>query len=311
MKKILLILTVAFINICMMAQNADLRLNLEKNKIYRLKAVSNQNVSQTINGVEQNTTTSSNSIFSIKMMEATADLIIAEIRFDSITNITNTMGKTVKINSSAEGNMSSEEASDVMSCVMNRLTKNALYIKMDKTGKVVDIVNLAMLRDIILKDTSAIIAKLAPILKPQIKNTVSLDALKTMINTFTYNLPAKQIKVGEQWDINLPVNSGGLSLEIKTNYKLGSIKDNIASVTSESAVKAADNAAPLEYSGAKITYDGIKGIGKSDMTINILTGLTIETTAKMTMSGDLNLNAPGMSMQIPMKITSESSIKSL
>ncbi len=311
MKKIALLLSVAFISISMMAQNADLKLNLEKNKTYRFKAVSDQNVSQTVNGVDQTTTTSSNSTFSIKMMDATADFIVAEVKFDTIITTTNTMGKTVKISSANEGNIASEEAGDVMSSVMNRLSKNALYVKLYKSGKVIDIVNLAMLRDIILKDTNAISAKLAPMLKPQIKSMVTLDAFKTMIHTFTYNLPAKQVSVGEQWNITVPINSGGLSLEVITNYKLGSIKDNAAAIVAESEVKAAENAAPLEYPGAKITYDGIKGMGKSDMKINILTGLTIESTAKMTMNGDLNVNASGMSMQIPMKITSESSIKSL
>ncbi|NJK98425.1 MAG: hypothetical protein HC905_29035, partial [Bacteroidales bacterium] len=60
------------------------------------------------------------------------------------------------------------------------------------TGEVTEIVNLALLRDIILKDTGAISPKLAPMLKPQIKNTVTLEALKTMINAFTFNLPANR-----------------------------------------------------------------------------------------------------------------------
>ena len=311
MKKILLAFVTTILGVSMMAQNADLKLNLEKNKTYRFKAVSNQNISQTINGMEQTTTTNSNTAFSLKMMDAGAGFIVAEVKFDTIINNTNAMGKVVKVNSALEGNMASEEAGDVMSCIMNRLSKNALYVKMNETGKVIEILNSAMLRDIMLKDTGAISPKLAPVLKTQIKNSITDDALKTMIDMYTYNLPGKQVKKGEQWSVAVPVNAGGMSLDIASNYKLESVKDNAAVITSEQTIKASENAAPLEYPGAKITYDGITGMGKSNMTVNTLTGLVMENTSKSNITGDLNVNASGMSMQIPMKISSESSIKTI
>ncbi|NJO70208.1 MAG: hypothetical protein HC830_13825, partial [Bacteroidetes bacterium] len=310
MKKLLLFFVATTLGISIMAQDADLKLKLEKNKVYRFKSVSTQNISQTINGMEQTTTSGNDAVMSLKMIDATAGLIVAEVRFDTIITNTNTMGKQVKITSASEGNIASEDAGEVMSAIMNRLSKNAIYVKLNATGEVTEIVNLALLRDIILKDTGAISPKLAPMLKPQIKNTVTLEALKTMINAFTFNLPAKQVKKGEQWNINVPVSSGGMSLEIATNYILESIKDNVAVVKAESGIKAAANAAPLEYPGAKITYDGIQGIGKSNMSFNTSTGLIIENVTKTNITGDLNVNASGMSMQIPMKITGETFVKS-
>ena len=90
------------------------------------------------------------------MIDATPDFIVAEVRFDTIIYNTNSMGKTTIISSVNEGNIKSAETADVMSCVMNRLSKNALYIKMDFAGKVLEIVNSKMLSDVIMKDTSAI-----------------------------------------------------------------------------------------------------------------------------------------------------------
>jgi hypothetical protein len=311
MKKILLLISATILSISVMAQTSELKLKLEKNKVYRFKSVSSQNVSQTMNGVEQTTTTNSNSVMSLKMMDMASDLIVAEVKFDTIVTSTNTMGKLSVINSANVGNMASEEAGEVMSVVMNRLSKNALYVKMKPTGEVTEIVNLRMLQDIVLKDTGMISAKLAPMLKPQIKNTVEANALMTMINMYTFNLPAKEVKKGEQWNTTVPVNSGGLSLEISTNYKLEDLKGNQAFVKSESSIKAAANAAPLEYPGAKITYESIKGIGKSDMTFDTTTGILTDNITKTSVAGDLNVNAGGMSMQIPMKINGETSVKLL
>ena len=90
------------------------------------------------------------------MIDATADFMITEVHFDTLITNTNTMGKTVSISSVNEGDIKSTEMADVMSCIMNRLSKNALYVKIDFAGKPVEIVNSKMLSDIILKDTSSI-----------------------------------------------------------------------------------------------------------------------------------------------------------
>jgi hypothetical protein len=284
---------------------------MEKNKLYRFRSTSNQNLSQTVNGVLQTTNTSSNTVFSIKMVDATNDFIIVEARFDTVVINTNAMGKMVSMNSASPGNMASSEAADVMSCIMNRLSKNALYVKMDATGKVIDIVNFTMLSDIVLKDTASITGQSAPVLKTQVKSTINVKALKSMIEAFTFNLPDKEVKNGEQWEINSPFYSGGMSLDIVTSYKLNDINDNNAHITSESSIKASVDAEPLEYSGARITYDGLTGMGKSNLIIDSLTGLVIENNSKTHMAGDLNVSVQGMNLQIPMEIDGESKVVAL
>ena len=68
---------------------------------------------------------------------------------------------------------------------------------------------------------------------------------------------------------------------------------------------------PIELGGATVTYDDIKGLGKSNMVIDIRTGLKVEETGKMHMTGNLGISAPGFSMQMPMDINSESKVISL
>jgi hypothetical protein len=297
-----------------MAQNGViLKLNLEKNKVYRFSSASEQTVSQTINGNQQTTETKSNNTVSIKMVDATADFMIAEVRFDSIVYNNNAMGKTTIVSSISEANIKSSEASDVLSSIMNRLSKNALYIKLDFTGKVLEIVNSKMLSDVIMKDTSSITltGPMASGVKTQIKNMVSDNALKTMVEVFTYNLPGKQVNKGENWNITLNTNSGGMSLDIITNYHLEGINGNAANITSESNIKAAQNAAPMEAGGAKITYDDLNGLSKSSIIIDVRTGLVVENKAKTHITGNLGITGPGYSMQMPMDISGESKVIAL
>lgn len=314
MKKILLSFVALLFCMSVLAQNSvSLKMNLEKNKVYRFSSATEQTILQTVNGNQQTIESISNNTVSIKMVDATPAFIIAEVRFDTLSSKTNTMGKTMNMSSASDGNIQSKETSDIMSFIMNRLSKNPLYTKMDFTGKVIDIVNSKMLSDMIMKDTSSITltGPMASAVKTQINNMVSDNTLKTMVEMFTYYLPGKQVSTGENWTIVLTTNSGGMSLDITTSYHLDGITGNNANITAESSIKATANAAPMESGGAKITYDDLKGLSKSNMVIDIRTGLVVEDKSKTHIAANLGFSMPGISMQIPMDINGTSKVIAL
>jgi hypothetical protein len=312
MKKILLSCISVLLGMSVMAQgSANLKMNLEKNKVYRIKSMSESTLSQTVNGMQQTTNISTSSTISIKMVDAAKDFLVAEVRFDTLVTNTNAMGKKVSINSANEGNIKSTEMADVMSCIINRLSKTALYVKMDYTGKVIEIVNSKMLSDVILKDTASIVGETAPMTKIQIKNSISEKALKSNIESFTHNLPGKQVTTGDKWETIMNTNSGGMSLDIITGYNLDGIKGNVATMTAESNIKASENAEPLNYGPAKITYGDLKGSGKSSMVMDTRTGLIIANTTKTHLAGNLSVAVQGMNMEIPMEMDGESKFVAL
>jgi hypothetical protein len=314
MKKILLSSVALLFCISLMAQNsANLKMNLEKNKVYRFSSASEQTIIQTVNGNQQTIESKTNNTVSLKMVDVTADFMVTEVHFDTLITSTNSMGKMVNISSVNEGNIKSTETADVMSYIMNRLSKNALYIKMDFAGKVLEIVNSKMLSDVIMKDTSSITltGPLGSGVKSQIKNLISDNTLKTMIEMYTNYLPGKQVSTGDNWNVTLNTNSGGMALQIITGYHLDGVNGNSANITAESNIKVAENAAPMVAGGATITYDDIKGLSKSTMVIDTRTGLLVEDKAKTHIAGNLGISAPGVSMQIPMDINGTSKVIAL
>ena len=226
MKRILLLTAVILTGVTVMAQNsATLKLNPEKNKVYRLKSVSEQTVSQTVMGNIQNVETKIEYSMSLKMIDMTPELLVTEVRFDTLITKTNTMGKIVDINSTLEGDLKSSETADIMSYFMNRLSKAALFVKMDYAGRPIEIINSKMVSDMVLKDTGLITltGPVAAALKTQIAGSVSEENLKTMIGTFTWCLPVRQISVGEKWEVTQDMNAGGMNLNIITTYRLDGV----------------------------------------------------------------------------------------
>jgi hypothetical protein len=312
MKKIFFVALIALTGVSLFAQNTvDLKLNLEKNKVYRFRATSEQDISQTMNGVQQNTTASSMYVASFKMVESTPDFLVADVRFDTIKTITNAMGKVTTIQSSNEGNISSSDMSDVLSCIMNRLSRNSLYVKMDYAGKVTELINAKMLSGILLKDTASITGAMASVTKAQITGMVSDKALKTMAEMFTANLPGRQVQTGDTWTLTLNSNSGGMLLDIITSYKLDNNIGSNAGITAESNIQPSANATPMNYGGAMINYDGLKGLGKTEMVLDSKTGLVIESSSKTHIAGNLHISVQNNNIELPMEINGESKVIAL
>ena len=314
MKKILLsTIAVLFMHPVMAQQTANLKLNPEKNKLYRFKSVSEQTINQTVSGNNQTVVTKADYALSLKMLDVTPEFMVTEVHFDTLITNTNTMGKATLISSAVEGDIKSSETGDIMSCIMNRLSSNALYVKINFTGKPVEIVNAKMLSDMVLRDTASITLAepLAKAIKTQIAGVVSDNNLKTMIGGFTWHLPEKEVSVNDEWVINEQVNSGGMLLAITTTYHLDKITGNNANITVESGIKAVENAAPIQSGGATVTYDNLTGMSKSNLVVDTRTGLVIEDKAKTHISGNLGISGPGFSMEIPMDINGESKVTAL
>ncbi len=313
-RKIILITITALLSMAGTAQNnAVLKLNLEKNKVYRLSSSSEQTISQTVQGMAQNVESKLRYVVSLKMMDATPEFLVTEVRFDTIDTRTNAMGKATVISSANEGDLTSKETSELLSYFMNRLSKNALFVKIDYSGHVLDIVNAKMLSDMVLRDTASITltGMMGDAVKKEIVNMVSANSLKNMLETFTWNLPGQEVSTGGTWQIMQKMNSGGMNLDINTGFKLDNVKDHMAGITSVADIKAAANATPLNSGGATVTYDDLQGMSKTTLTIDTRSGLPVESSGKISISGNLGVSAPGMNMQIPMTINSETRVKAL
>jgi hypothetical protein len=311
MKNLMFTGIAVLLTMSMQAQNGvTLKMNLEKYKVYQLRSVSDQTVTQTINGGQQTTESNVSYTMSLKMVDATPDFMITEVRFDTLITNTNAMGKVSVMSSAKEGDIKSSEMADVVSSIMNRLSKSAIYAKIDYAGKPVEIVNSGMLSEMILRDTASITlaGPTGDAVKKQITAMIGAEELKTMIGMFTQNLPGREVSPGDTWNNSQTTNSGGMTLDISTTFRFTGTEGDFAVITSESAIKAADNAAPIQSGGATVTYGDLKGLSRATMKVSLRTGLLTESTGKTRLSGNLDISAPGFSMQMPMDIIGETKI---
>jgi len=105
MKKLISAAVAIFVSVSLMAQtSADLKLNLAKNKTYRVASTMKQNTSVTYGGASQQVETTSKTTLSVTPFTVTADFIEADVRFDTI--ITNSSMPKLDISSLKKGSLS-------------------------------------------------------------------------------------------------------------------------------------------------------------------------------------------------------------
>lgn len=304
MKKILFSAFALVLCGSMMAQNsAVLKLNLEKNKVYKHKSVSDLNITQTVNGMQQAQQVKTLSYLSIKMVDSKPEFMIAEVRFDSIITQMNAMGQTAITNSNKPGDINSSNATDVSGALLNRFCNNPLFVKMDYSGKVLEVVNLKVFSDVVTKGLDS--AKIDPASKNQLGSMVKLEAIKPSIEGAYAVLPGKSVNVGDTWEVSNAINSNGMNLTTTGKFKLVSVSNNVATIAAESNI-AAVGGKPMETNGMKINYDDLKGLGKSTILVDMKTGLVKDVTGKSNIAGNLSLDMAGTNMQIPLEILIES-----
>jgi hypothetical protein len=137
---------------------------------------------------------------------------------------------------------------------------------------------------------------------------VEEKSLKSMIESVTAYLPGTKVKVGDKWEISLPVSGGGMDMSSESIYKLESLNKNSANISGDVVIESAPTL--MVMNGAQITPD-LRGLGKIELTIDTETGWIISGVGKQTMKGELNVNAQGSTMTIPMEIITDSEIIAL
>lgn len=308
MKTLLLALIVVF-GLSANAQQAplNLKLNLEKNKTYRLKSSSTINQKQVMQGMEQVTDMTNDTWFSLKPLSFKEDFFLAEVKFDTL-KLSNSMPK-MEVSSANEGDYSSAKPEEILQCAYNRLSKSTFLVKFAHTGHVIDIMNYDINAKNILEGIESIQGQMAMMIKPRIEMMAEKDAIKTMIESLTVYLPNKEVNKGDNWDVQFTIKNGPIAIYSKMNFLLEDFQDNAASIKGKITLEPAP-CKPADMNGAKISGE-MRGLGESDMQVDQNTGWVIKSNSNMQLKGNLNISMQGQEMQMPMEMKMQTEINSL
>jgi len=278
-----------------MAQSpANLKLNLEKGKVYTIKSTSKQVIQQTYNGQQFSIDVNANNVITCKVLQQVNDVMDMEFRFDTIAS---------KISSpmfNKETNSAKPAGSDPQEILMNKLSTYKLIAKISTAGKFISFVNYGQFKDSVLFVMDSIPAtkrddarKLADVL---LKET----ALQSMVEPLFAYLPEKAVKTDDSWETSFFIVASNISMLSLNSYTLKGVENNQANVTGTSEIESM----PSNDPNAQMTQE-LKGKSTFDGSIDLKTGLIRKSTSKTQFEGSTTVKNNGEEMKMPMKIDGE------
>lgn len=266
---------------------------------YQLTQSSKQNIKQNIPGMgEMVIDVVLDGVMNLKVAELTPTGAKLETTYTSIKmNTKSPMGDVV---------MDSEGPADNMQNKMIKaLTGRAIFVFLDKQGKVEKVENTenlySGLSELGLDEAGVAAAKQA------MQQALGESSLKASIEMVLNSYPETAVKVGDTWKSSI---GSAMSFPVKTDnvWTLSKVEGNVANIDGEGTVITTDKEKITPVNGMKAKAD-LNGRQAMKSVVDVKTGWPTEVKTLSEIKGTLTLLAGGMipeDMAIPMEINSES-----
>lgn len=295
MKTIISSVFVALLAISLQAQTPiTLKLNLEKDKMYKVKSTGKQTMQITASGQLFNINVTTNNVISYKVQKQDNDIMDIEFKFDTIATKTDSPMGNVETNSAKPaGNDPTEK-------IMNKLSMYTIIAKISTSGKFIEFVNYPKFKDNILFVLDSIPSTKRDQAKMIADALIQESAIRTRIEPLFAYLPEKSVKTGDVWETTFSLTANSGTLMSLNTFTLNSKENNLAKISGKSEIESLPSNDPL----AQMTQD-LKGTLTSDGTIDLTTGLISNNTSKGHIEGAMTMKSNNTEMKVKMDSQSE------
>jgi hypothetical protein len=281
--------------IALFAQNpVNLTLNLEKGKTYSIKAVSNQKIQQTANGQQFAMDVKSVRVVRYKVLGQVNNILDLELSLDTIATKISSPVYNMESNSAKPGSEPKDK-------IMNRISTTKLVVKITTSGKFIDIVNYAQFRDKIMPMLDSVPASKRDEAKKMADMLIKKTAMQSMIEPFFAYLPEKAVKTGDKWETSYISTANDQSSIMMNTFTLIGMDQSQASFSGTSELESMPSTDP----NAQVSQE-LKGTATIEGSIDLITGLALNSTEKGHFEGITKVRNAGQVMEMPIKVDSQS-----
>lgn len=307
MKKLTLAAIAIVLTFSGFAQSYDLKLNLEKGKVYKQGVITDMKMSLDMMGnlVDINMTMST--FNSYKVLDIKDGNFNLEVKYDSMRMNMKFMGQERNYNSESNAN----PANDMLSNMIQSFKNKSFKIKMTPAGDIVDVSDTDSMFADFFKANANLTEEQRASAKKQLESSFGPENIKNALASSCGIFPATAVKVGDKWTKNGNFTAN-MNATISTTYELKEInKDYFVLGSVSEFVK--DDKSTMDLNGIKVNLD-LSGNITGDFKVNRKTGWVLSSEGKQNVNaeGEIAMNnggAEGEKVKIKMKIEGNSIIK--
>ena len=246
-----------------------LELNLTKGSTYLQRISASSVISQNIGGQAFDMTMGITGLTAFEIKSIENSVYQMDVYYKELGISVDFFGSSMEFNSLKD------DINDMTSKILKNMTNQKFSLKMNKSGKVLEIKGVDNLYSNLFTGVEGISQEEKDQITDQMKNSFGEESFKSNIEMAAPAFPEKNVKVGEQWTVNTKVNSG-FTLNVNSNYTLKEVTKDSYILEVVSTISTGDEF--NEMNGMFVKYD-LDGTMNSVITVDKKTGWT--TTAKV------------------------------
>ena len=246
-----------------------LELNLTKGSTYLQRISASSVISQNIGGQAFDMTMGITGLTAFEIKSVENSVYQMDVYYKELGISVDFFGSSMEFNSLKD------DINDMTSKILKNMTNQKFSLKMNKSGKVLEIKGVDNLYSNLFAGVEGISQEEKDQITDQMKNSFGEESFKSNIEMAAPAFPEKNVKIGEQWTVNTKVNSG-FTLNVNSNYTLKEVTKDSYILEVVSTISTGDEF--NEMNGMFVKYD-LDGTMNSVITVDKKTGWT--TTAKV------------------------------
>ena len=295
MKSTKMLFFTAFLCAGVLAQaQVKLSFNPAKGERYLYRFGIEQNIKQTVAGQQIPVNTTIDMLMEMNVKEKNKDEISVDYSYrEVVMEVSNPM-LNIKYDSKNPA-VSSSEPEKLIAQVFSVFVGKTMNVIFKPDGSVLSVSGFHAIMEDILKQASSDSPEQLQQMAAGFLQSFNDDAAKQMFEQSFKIYPDKAVKPSDSWDGNLSfVIAAGISSDIKNKYTLKSVKNELALL---------DMVSVMEMKTGMGMEGEISGEQKGEMSLNIKTGMLINSTTTGNFTGKISVQGAEILMDMEMNTT--------
>ena len=272
--------------------------NLKKGQVYKTYATTDQTITQTVNGREQEIKQSMGQHMACNVLDVDAEgAVTMKTTFERFTFKMQTPQGTIEYDSADPPANVPPAATG-----FHALVGQGFTMKMTRSGKVKEIQGVNEMFDHMMKKIQLPAAQkeaMGKMLKEQFGERAMNELWEKSMTLF----PDRPVGVGDSWSSKVSVTRG-MPMVLENVWRLKEIKKDSAVIEMETSIDPNPSAEPMVMGPQKITY-ALSGKQSGTIEVDLETGWAKSGRLHQEISGDLTIEVGGEKKIVPLSVKSE------
>lgn len=307
MKKTVSLLLLALLTSAAFCQSKHkIELNLKPSQTFQIYSATNQDITQTIMGNDQNVKTMMTGAMTFAVKEKLSDSYLLNVTIDSISMAINSSYMTMAFSSNKK-----DTEGDYFSQALAGLTGLTFELKIGKNGKIEEFKGVEDTLNSLISGFGIPEQNMEQ-LKGQLGQTFGDEAFKSSFETIFMIYPDKSVKTGESWNNKIELNTG-INIILQNTWTLKDYKKDEYIIDESSVISTKDTASVYQLNGMPAKTN-LTGEQTATYNLNSETGLIINGETNSTIKGVISIQKNPQvpdGIDVPIKIITKTTYKSL